>query len=1207
LVSALALLAAMVAGLFAGAAPALALSSNPAVVISQVYGGGGNSGATYTHDFVELFNRSNAPVSLAGWSIQYASATGSGSLGSSSAQLTELPNVTLQPGQYYLVQQGQGSGGTTPLPSPDLVDPTPIAMSATGGKVALANIATSLGCNSSSTCNAAQIAQIIDLVGWDGANFFEGSAAAPATINTTAVLRNGNGCTDTNNNSADFTAAAPAPRNTASPVNVCGAPPVDDAPTVTGTTPANEATGVATSENISVTFSEAVNVSTASFSLSCATTGAIAYSLNGGPSSYTLDPISDLPAGDTCSLTVNAASVTDQDANDPPDTMAADVTISFATETATPICEQTYTPIYAIQGSGMSAAITGNVTTYGVVVGDYEGANEVGIGGFYLQDPTGDGDPATSDGIFVYTGTAPGVNTVAAGDLVRVTGFARERFNETTLNGSNSNSAAVPAANIINCGAGSVTPTPIELPVPTSTYLERYEGMLVTLPQDLVISEYFNYDRFGEYVLALPIGSEERPYTPTAIETPGSPEYFARLDLNLRSRILIDDGLGSQNPAGGNTHPNGLPFSLENSFRGGDIVTDFTGVLGFGFSAYRIQPTTYGIYTATNPRPAVPEDVGGSLKVAAFNVLNYFLTLDDGTNDICGPLENQECRGADDAIEFDRQEDKIIAALLGIDADVVGLIEMENTLGVEPLARLVNELNAAQSDDTYDFIDTGVIGSDAIRVGLIYKSNTVTPVGDHAVLDSQAFVNPFNADVDRNRPAVAQTFAEINGGGGFTVVVNHLKSKGSGCGAGDDDLTTGQGNCNSTRTAAALALANWLATDPTGSGDPDVLIIGDLNSYAKEDPIVALETAGYTNLTGLFGGPTAYGYVFDGQFGYLDYAMSSASLTAQVTGVTDWHINADEVDLIDYDTTFKSDTQDGYFAPDAYRSSDHDPVIIGLALDGAPPTTTASVSGAAAPNCPSDCFFGSATVELSANEPASIFYSVNGSAFAPYAAPFAVTSIGSNTVEFYAVDTAGNTEATKSAIVKVVDFPGTTLLDDFNRANGRLGADWSGATSSGEYAIAGQQVDVGKGGQAAWRPDTFGADQEAFMRLTTIDPRGAHHTLMLKSRGVNSSQGAILVSYDAVRKAVIVEALAPGYGWRTVASYPLTLSDGVSIGARARADGTVEVYVDCILIGTADTRTVVGTTYVNQGGRIGVWFHKTSGATFDNFGGGDLE
>jgi hypothetical protein len=248
-------------------------------------------------------------------------------------------------------------------------------------------------------------------------------------------------------------------------------------------------------------------------------------------------------------------------------------------------------------------------------------------------------------------------------------------------------------------------------------------------------------------------------------------------------------------------------------------------------------------------------------------------------------------------------------------------------------------LNAMLGAGTYAYIDTGVIGTDAIRVGIIYKPAAVTPLGDFQILDSS--VDPRFRD-NLNRPVLAQTFQETATGAIFTVAVNHLKSKGSDCNAvGDPDVGDGQGNCNITRMLAAQALVDWLAADPTGSGDADYLIIGDLNSYAKEDPIDTIlagpdDSSGtnddYTNLISKYLGPYAYSFVFDGQSGYLDHALASATLVSQVTGATEWHINADEPDLLDYDTSFKPPAQDAIYEPDAYRSSDHDPVVIGLKL-----------------------------------------------------------------------------------------------------------------------------------------------------------------------------------------------------------------------------------------------------------------------------------
>jgi predicted extracellular nuclease len=354
--------------------------------------------------------------------------------------------------------------------------------------------------------------------------------------------------------------------------------------------------------------------------------------------------------------------------------------------------------------------------------------------------------------------------------------------------------------------------------------------------------------------------------------------------------------------------------------------------MDYSFDLYRIQPTEGADHDNVNPRTAQPDAVGGNLKVASFNVLNYFTTLDYPTgnplDNKCGPLQNQECRGADadQPDEFTRQRDKIIAALTAIDADVVGLIEIENHPGDVPTADLVSGLSG------YDYIETGAIGSDAIRMAFIYKPANVTPVGDYAVLDTSVdsrFLDDFN------RPALAQTFIQNTDGGIVTVVVNHLKSKGSDCNAiGDPDTGDGAGNCNQTRLAAAEALVDWLATDPTGSGDADVLIIGDLNSYDKEDPIDAIlagadDASGtdddYTDLLFQFIGEFAYSYVFDGQLGYLDHGLANQALLSEVTGTTVWHINADEPDLIDYDTSFKGPNQDAIYAPDAYRSSDHDP------------------------------------------------------------------------------------------------------------------------------------------------------------------------------------------------------------------------------------------------------------------------------------------
>ncbi|HEX5857158.1 MAG TPA: ExeM/NucH family extracellular endonuclease, partial [Microbacterium sp.] len=470
------------------------------------------------------------------------------------------------------------------------------------------------------------------------------------------------------------------------------------------------------------------------------------------------------------------------------------------------------------------------------------------------------------------------------------------------------------ATGVAICATGVELPaaTEITLPVASADVYEPLEGMRVTLPQSLSILEFFEYGRFGTVTLG-----SERHMTPTAVVEPG-PDAVALAEANALDTITLDDGRSQENPDPA-IHPNGDIFTLENSFRGGDLVTDATGVLDYRFDTWAVQPTQEAGYEAVNTREANPvPEVGGTTTVASFNVLNYFTTLNS--------------RGANDAIEFERQEAKIVSAIAEIDADIVGLIEIENN-GDTAVGTLVDALNERMGEGTYAFISTGPLGTDVITTALIYKPAEVAPLGDEAVLTEE--VDPrFNTDY--NRPALAQTFTDLQTGGEVTVVVNHLKSKGSAC-AGDPDTGDGSGNCNETRTLAAQALADWLAGDPTGQGAGNELIIGDLNSYDKEDPIDVLRAAGYTDLLLQYQGEEAYSYVFDGQLGYLDYALANSGLLDNVTGAEAWHINSDEPSLLDYDMTFKKPAQDALYDEDEWRSSDHDPVIVGLDLDETAP------------------------------------------------------------------------------------------------------------------------------------------------------------------------------------------------------------------------------------------------------------------------------
>jgi predicted extracellular nuclease len=563
-------------------------------------------------------------------------------------------------------------------------------------------------------------------------------------------------------------------------------------------------------------------------------------------------------------------------------------------------CDLEPVAIGTVQGSGIETPVAGeDVLIEGVVVGDFQAG---GFDGYYVQGE-GDGDAATSDGIFVY---APGGAEVAVGHVVSVAGKAAENFGMTQ----------VVAADVELCGTAEV-PAPTALTLPLSeAQREVLEGMYVTLPQQLTVAETFEFGRFGTFSLTL-----GRQPQPTGVYDAGSSEAIALAAKNVAESITVDDGRGSQNPDPA-IHPNGDVFTLANTFRSGDLVTNVTGVLDYRFDVWAVQPTEGADFAVGNPRTAAPE-VEGELKVASFNVLNYFTTL-------TGP----DARGANDPVEFERQEAKIVTALAEIDADVFGLIEIENN--GTAVATLTAALNERLGAEVYDHIETGVIGTDVITTALIYKPASVTPSGAFQLMDQSKDARWLD---DFNRPGLTQSFTDA-AGATFTVVVNHLKSKGSDCNAVDDPIDpNGQGNCNGVRTQAAAALADWLATDPTGQGAGRELILGDLNSYAQEDPIQALTAAGYTDLLAQFEGQDAYSYVFDGQLGYLDYALAGTDVLDEVADATVWNVNADEPSLIDYDMSFKQPAQDALYAPDAYRSSDHDPVIVGLDLT--PPDTTA--------------------------------------------------------------------------------------------------------------------------------------------------------------------------------------------------------------------------------------------------------------------------
>ncbi len=601
-------------------------------------------------------------------------------------------------------------------------------------------------------------------------------------------------------------------------------------------------------------------------------------------------------------------------------------------------CGDPATPIDVIQGSGSTSPLAGQtVDIEGIVVGSFQGSAH--LNGFYLEEPaaTQDGNPQTSEGIFVFANTP----TVNVGDRVRIRGTVSEYSSATgslvsnlTEFGSTSNATV--------CSTGNTLPpaATITLPVSNVSDFERYEGMLVQFTQQLVVTGNYNLGAYGQIDLAPAV-----LYQPTQ-STGNTTTWGAAQDLNNRSLISLDDGSSSSNATlnGGGLAPYPPPgLSASNTLRVGALVNPnggtpmpLVGILDDRYGSYRIQPT--GAVTFSNssdPRPdtaATASALGGRFHVASANVLNFFTTLGS--------------RGAATAQELTNQRAKVIAELSKLNADIYGLSEVQNfangntsggTYTNAALSDLTTNL-AAATGRNYQYIDTinaaNVVGgditqngTDAIRSAFIYNASKVAPVGQAALYNQN----------DTNRPTLAQTFQPASGAKAasqtFTVVVNHFRSKSSACGGASDDPY--QGNCNGLRLLMANNVINWLTgnptADPAGAGRR-YLVIGDFNTYYGEDPIQAFLSGGYTNLIHLLIGANAYSYNFSSWNGYIDHAMVNSAFLPLIRNVAELHVNAPEPAALEaLNSSSKSAAaQTAYFAPDEFAASDHDPILIAL-------------------------------------------------------------------------------------------------------------------------------------------------------------------------------------------------------------------------------------------------------------------------------------
>lgn len=572
--------------------------------------------------------------------------------------------------------------------------------------------------------------------------------------------------------------------------------------------------------------------------------------------------------------------------------------------------------ISAVQGTAADSPFKGQkLTVEAVVTATMPGST--GLGGFYIQQTaaTVDADSKTSEGLFVLdTLNTP---TVKVGDVVRVSGVVEEGFGQTQLN---------KLEGLTVCGTASLpNAATVTLPVTARTDLEALEGMLVSTSQQLVVTDNYGLGRYNELVL-----STERLYVPTQIAKPGD-ESKAVMAKNALNRIVLDDGKNVQNidtpyPAPG--------LTADNTLRVGDTVAPLTAVLGYGFSEYRLHPVTAVNFTNQNQRTAAPVFAKpGDFQISSFNVLNYF--NGDGAG-----AGFPTARGASTLVEFNKQRTKIIGAITALNADVVGLLEVENDgFGEQSALRdLVKGLNDKAAADVWAFVDFQAekIGTDAITSAIIYRKDRVKELG------TAAFTTTVPFDYG-NRAPVTQTFSHLVSGDTVQVVVAHLRSKGS-CPSDKTDLANidtgdGQGCWNGVRVTAAQTLSDWLATNPTqltlAAGqtiaDQPTLILGDINAYLMEGPIDAFAAKGYTEVSNAMHGSMQHSYVFDGESGSLDHAFANAALLAQISDVTEWHINADEPLILDYNEEFKSETaKANFYSPSAFRSSDHDPMIVSV-------------------------------------------------------------------------------------------------------------------------------------------------------------------------------------------------------------------------------------------------------------------------------------
>lgn len=885
--------------MFVLAAGSSAVHAAGDVVISQVYGGGGNSGATLTNDFIELFNRSSGPVSLNGWSVQYAASTGS------SWQKTDLPDITLNPGQYLLVQQAAGTGGTMSLPAPDVIGT--IAMSASAGKVVLraANTAFLNG----TVCPSG--VDVLDIVGFGSAtNCAETAPVSPSPGNTTAALRAVNGCTDTDNNAADFSNGTPNPRNSAAPLNPCGGPVNQP---VVASCPASFAvvTGVGGSANVSASDADGY-VSMAALSSAPVAGITLVNVAAGSTLTAQLDVSSSVPSGNyNVSLTfTNNDSV--------PQTANCTVAVNVAPFAAA-------TRIHDIQG-------TAHISPYnGQRVDNVPGiVTFVSSIGFWMQDPQPDSNPATSEGIFVFMAAVPGV---AVGASVQVSGTVKEfrpggsggadnltiteliSPSVTTLSTGNplpaptvlgSGGRALPATVIDDDATGNVeTSGTFDAATDGIDFFESLEGMRVQINNPVAAGPT---NDFGETPLLADNGAN------AGVRSVRGGVVVSGADFNPE-RIIIDDAFVV------------VPvLDVGDQFNGPVI-----GVVDYAFGNFLVHVTN--TLTAIDNGP-VPETTrlrgtGTQLTVGSFNVENLsavdtpakFAALAQqivnhmNAPDILALMEVQDDNGPvnDSVVDASNTYNTLINAIQTAGGPVYqfrNINPVDDQDGGQPGGNIRTGFlfNAAR----LSFVDRPGAGSDT-------ANSVVNDGGVPRLQFSPGRIDPANSAFNASRKSLAAEFV-FNGHTVF-VITNHFNSKG-----GDDPLfgrfqpplRSSEVQRHQQATIVSNFVQNILAVNPNAN----VIVAGDLNDFEFSQTLNILKTGtGLVDLVDTLPPGERYTYVFQGNSQVLDHILVSANLAANA---------APEYDIVHVNSEY------------ATQTSDHEPEVARLTLVA--PTTFIDVT-----------------------------------------------------------------------------------------------------------------------------------------------------------------------------------------------------------------------------------------------------------------------